>query len=245
MGSSCPILKEPSHQIAVERAKHGKFCPAQPYCARGSAGTACPEDKFLVPDLGYSRLCRVVVPACQATQAGGPSRQPYAIVDYIPQSGTKNLPSTNKAWQYWQHWTQDFQMDYFFQNRKFYNAFRTLNANGNTKNLGIIHSWVSPNSSVIVVPLAKVLFRQVTENEETEAFIPLMHRENIGPHFHVEYNVVRKITERTVKLRCMAPLPDLSLNIELHSLQYSLLTPNYEQHRDPPGYKGKSHYFLL
>ncbi len=34
---------------------------------------------------------RVVVPARQATQAGGPVQQPYSIVDYIPPSGTKNM----------------------------------------------------------------------------------------------------------------------------------------------------------
>ncbi len=33
----------------------------------------------------------VVVTARQATEAGGPVRQPYAEVNYIPQSGTKNL----------------------------------------------------------------------------------------------------------------------------------------------------------
>ncbi len=30
---------------------------------------------------------RVVVPARQATWAGGPVRQPYAAVDFVPQSG--------------------------------------------------------------------------------------------------------------------------------------------------------------
>ncbi len=29
--------------------------------------------------------------ARQATYAGGPGRQPYARVDYIPQSGTRNF----------------------------------------------------------------------------------------------------------------------------------------------------------
>jgi hypothetical protein len=36
---------------------------------------------------------RVVVPARQATKAGGPVPQPYARVDYIPQSRIKNWVS--------------------------------------------------------------------------------------------------------------------------------------------------------
>ncbi len=54
------------------------------------------EAKFLVPDLGIycSRLWHwVVVPARRPMEHGGPERQPYTIVDYIPQSGTKNLAS--------------------------------------------------------------------------------------------------------------------------------------------------------
>ncbi len=50
--------------------------------------------KFLVPDW-HSRLWhRVVIPARQAPKAGRRVRQePYARVDYNPQSGTKNLAS--------------------------------------------------------------------------------------------------------------------------------------------------------
>ncbi len=49
--------------------------------------------KFLVPDFGgYSRLWhRVALPARQSMSPGGPVQQPYAGVDYIPRSGTKNL----------------------------------------------------------------------------------------------------------------------------------------------------------
>ncbi len=48
---------------------------------------------FIVPDWGEkSQLWhRVVVPARQAAYAGGPVRQSYARVNYIPQSGTMNL----------------------------------------------------------------------------------------------------------------------------------------------------------
>ncbi len=51
--------------------------------------------EFLVPGWDiYSRLWHwVVVAAREAKEAGGPIRQPYARVDYIPQSGTKNLAS--------------------------------------------------------------------------------------------------------------------------------------------------------
>jgi hypothetical protein len=40
-----------------------------------------------------------MVPARQPMQPRGPVRQPYAIplVDYIPQSGTKNLATEHKA----------------------------------------------------------------------------------------------------------------------------------------------------
>jgi hypothetical protein len=49
---------------------------------------------FLSLTEGYSRLWhRVVVPARRATWAGGPVRQPYAMVYNIPQSGTKNFAS--------------------------------------------------------------------------------------------------------------------------------------------------------
>jgi hypothetical protein len=53
----------------------------------------CPEAKFSVPDwgelvesgIGLSyRLANLCMP-------GGPVQQPYARVDYIPQSATKNL----------------------------------------------------------------------------------------------------------------------------------------------------------
>ncbi len=45
---------------------------------------------------GYSWLwCEVVVQARQATLAGGTVRQPYARVDYIPQSGTMILTGKN------------------------------------------------------------------------------------------------------------------------------------------------------
>ncbi len=59
---------------------------------RGGKDTAKePEVKFLVPDLGYSRLMhRVVIPARQAPLAGGPVRQQYVIVDNIVLSATKN-----------------------------------------------------------------------------------------------------------------------------------------------------------
>jgi hypothetical protein len=51
---------------------------------------------------GYSRLWhRIVVTLRQATQAGGPVRQPYARVDSIPQSGTKNLVSGRPAALCW------------------------------------------------------------------------------------------------------------------------------------------------
>ncbi len=44
----------------------------------------------------------VVAPAHQARYAGGPVRQPYAIVDYIPQSGTKNLVGDKcLVWNLW------------------------------------------------------------------------------------------------------------------------------------------------
>ncbi len=58
-----------------------------------------PVAKFLVPDWGdiIDFWHRIVIPACQATYAGGPVRQPYATVDYIPQSGTKNLVSEDKC----------------------------------------------------------------------------------------------------------------------------------------------------
>jgi hypothetical protein len=48
-----------------------------------------PESYFLTR--GYSRLSRGVV--VQAHQNGGPVRQPFAIVDYISESLTKNLDS--------------------------------------------------------------------------------------------------------------------------------------------------------
>jgi hypothetical protein len=53
------------------------------------------EVNFLVSDWGIKSTMayRVVEPAHQATSAGGPVQQPYAIVDYIPKSGTKNLAS--------------------------------------------------------------------------------------------------------------------------------------------------------
>jgi hypothetical protein len=53
-----------------------------------------PEAKFLVPDWGiYSTLalvCRTGPPAYVCSLAG---RYDYAIVDYIPQSGTKHFAS--------------------------------------------------------------------------------------------------------------------------------------------------------
>ncbi len=48
------------------------------------------EAKFFVPDWLWHK---VVVPARRATWAGGPVRQPYAMVDNIPKSGTKNFAS--------------------------------------------------------------------------------------------------------------------------------------------------------
>ncbi len=48
--------------------------------------------KFTVPDWGIKLTpARVVVLAHQATKDGGPVRQPYAGVSYIPYSGTMNL----------------------------------------------------------------------------------------------------------------------------------------------------------
>jgi hypothetical protein len=50
--------------------------------------------KFIVPNRGVkvdSSIRMSVVPARKATEAGGTVRQPYADVNYIPQSGTMNL----------------------------------------------------------------------------------------------------------------------------------------------------------
>jgi hypothetical protein len=59
--------------------------------------SSAPAAKFLVPDWGiqstYGLWHRVVVSSRQATQAGRPVRQSYAIIDFISQSRTKNLAS--------------------------------------------------------------------------------------------------------------------------------------------------------
>ncbi len=51
------------------------------------------EAPFIVPDwedkVGWHKLA--VVLARQTTYAGGPVRPPYAIVHFIPQTGTMNL----------------------------------------------------------------------------------------------------------------------------------------------------------
>ncbi len=57
---------------------------------------SAPVAKFLVPERGDivdSGIGLLPRPAGLHTQAGGPVRQPYAGVDYIPQSGTKKLAS--------------------------------------------------------------------------------------------------------------------------------------------------------
>ncbi len=52
--------------------------------------------KFIVPDWGGDSG-RVVVPARQAAKAGLPVRQPYAGVNFIPQSGTMNLATVHSV----------------------------------------------------------------------------------------------------------------------------------------------------
>jgi hypothetical protein len=57
---------------------------------------SAPVAKFLVPERGDivdSGIGLLPRPARLHTQAVGPERQPYTGVDYIPQSGTKNLAS--------------------------------------------------------------------------------------------------------------------------------------------------------
>ncbi len=52
--------------------------------------------KFLVPDCGDKvdyGIGLLYQPVRPCTYAGGPVRQPFAILGYIPQSGTKNLAS--------------------------------------------------------------------------------------------------------------------------------------------------------
>jgi hypothetical protein len=53
------------------------------------------EAKFLVTDWGDIVDCciRLSYQPASLCDLGGPVRQPYAIVDYIPQSETKNLAS--------------------------------------------------------------------------------------------------------------------------------------------------------
>jgi hypothetical protein len=58
-----------------------------------------PVAKFLVPEWGDtvdSGIGLLHRPARPHTQAGGPVRQPCAGIDFIPQSGTKNLASGNE-----------------------------------------------------------------------------------------------------------------------------------------------------
>ncbi len=82
MGKFCICIPLPVLEQLTTWRQCDKFYTMQP-----------PVAKFLVPDRGDVVDSGKGLSYRTARISGGPVRQPYARVDYIPQSGTKNLAS--------------------------------------------------------------------------------------------------------------------------------------------------------